>query len=350
MGPEVTTQEDQADELERFEAEFNETAPEPRLDDEADGANQAVAGEGDEAEPTGQPEPVEAPEADLYSVPDHEKFGEYRGKKLTAAQLEEAGLLKKFVTWEHQSLDAERIYTKNKELQEQLKQLEEKVTQFTAPKEPAAADEPPPELSPDEVKQLVGALENRYVGRYQQAAQNGGIEPEMVEYYPKFLSVQEHRFQMGQAQLSLHNEIIQALAEDYVTRHRGEETRTGADHLNGLMDRVAGREEFSPFTTEELRGAFVKWFATEENGRSYDKLPVQMVNEKIMEDAFMAFMRDRPDLFSSQPTQAPESKRKTGNRHLATGGGTSSGGPGGARSGNKFSEFESEFLGATNNG
>lgn len=358
MEPEVENQKEQADELEQFEAELSETAGGPQLNGDEDDADQQVKDEGTEAEPTGEepepaddagepiqePEPAEETKATLYSVPDHEKFGEFRGKKLSAAQLEEAGLLDKFVTWQHQSLLDDKIRQKNKDLEERLEEVNAKLEEMTSSKQEQPVEEPPKEMTPEEVQQFVAGLRARYGPHYKKAVETGAIEEDIVEFYPKFLAVQEHRFQAGQQQINLLRDVVLGLAEDYKSRFETETTQSGANTLITTMDSVAkSNEGFGAFAEEDVRSQFVEWFATDKNGRGYDRLPVQYVNEKIMEDAYMAFMREFPDLFVASSEPAPKKKARTSNRHLAQGGGAGSGGSGSKPILDELQEFEEEL-------
>jgi hypothetical protein len=352
MSDDISTEETQVEDLEQFEKELSESYP--ATDDELDDADQGSIDddggeeptpEGEGVEPAPEDEPAAEPEARLYSVPDHEKFGENRGQKLTAAQLEEAGLLEKFVTWEHQGLHANDVFQKNKELAERQEALEKQIAELQRSRETEEPTEPAPQpLTPEETKRLVTELQARHIPNYELAAANGGIEPELVEFAPKFLAVQEHRFQSGQEQLNIHRTLITALVEDLAERTQTTTTKSAADHLTGIMDSVLQSETFSGFQGEGIKDSFAEWFATDKNGRGYNQLPVNLVNEKIMEDAAMAFMRDNPDLFAAPRTKEEAPPASNDKRHLAGGGGHGRGGSPGSGSLNKFEQFEQELA------
>ena len=346
----------EGDELERFEEDFTETlSGEPLDEDEPEAADQGVDSGDVVDEPTGEEEAIEAPptepepepdtvpEPKLYTMPDDEKFGELRGQKATAAQLEEVGLLDTVLTWGHQGLGFQQ---KLAELEPDVKRWREYEGRVAAEEEARRSQpEPKAPLTKEEIGQMSASIEANYLPAYEKAVENGAMEAEMLEFAPKFVTGLEHRLQSGQQQLKLLFEAVFALADDFVDRS-GETTRTsGKGHLVGIMDEVSKVEGLQSFGTDDVRDKFVEWFATDANGRGYETMETSLVTPGLMEDAFWAFARSHPDSIGvpgSTETKAPSN----GNRKLAAGAGSSRGSTAGGKPANLDTElatFEAEF-------
>jgi len=181
---------------------------------------------------------------------------------------------------------------------------------------------------------------------YDKAVENGAIEGELVEFAPKFLTSLEYRLQSGQQQLTLIMEGLMALADDYVGRESGNIQDTGKSHLVGIMDEVSKVEGLQSFGTDEVRGKFVDWYATDKNGRGYELMDTSLVTPELMQDAFWAFARANPDLIAVPGSTKTKEAPTNGNRRLASGGGSSRGSTGGAPPVGLDAElatFENEF-------
>jgi hypothetical protein len=250
--------------------------------------------------------------------------------------------------WEHQELGAQKGYQellkKHEALEEQMASILAKAEQEKPAEEPVP-EEPPKELSPEEIRSFVADLEHRYVPTFEKAAESGGVERDFVDLYPKYMAVNEHRLQSGQAQISLLFDIVKELAEDFSGRVERETTTSEQGHLIGIMDEVSKTEGFEILADEEVRNSFIDFFATDKNGRGYEKMPTRMVNEKIMEDAVLAFLRANPNVVGGRAEETPSQRTSTtpSKRRLATGG-TGGGGGGSSAPAGELAEFEDEFL------
>lgn len=348
-----------SDDLEQFENDFTETLSGEQLhEDEPDPADQAAAPD-DTDEPTGdpvapgpteEPEPVSTePEPKLYKLPDDDKFGDLRGQKATAAQLEEAGLLDTLLTWGHQGLGFQQKFQEIEPDIKAWRDYQERMTR--AEEERKNQPEPQRELSKEEIAQMSSTIETHFRPLYDKAVENGAIEPELVEFAPKFLTGLEYRLQAGQRQLNMLFEAVTAFAEDYMGRAESATVDSGGSYLHGIMDEVSKVEGLESLGTDGVREQFVDWFASDKNGRGYELMETKAVTNGLMEDAYWAFIRSNPGAIAdAAPASSGGRKPASNGRKLATGGGSSRGATGSKtpQSTTELDDFERDFNETSN--
>jgi hypothetical protein len=169
------------------EGEAAKEGAEPVGDDEpTDGDEPALEAEpeGDKAEVVDDEPTPSAKSGSVFKVPDDSFYGDYRGKKMTAKQLEEAGLLDKILTGAHQVALYQRRY---EESAEKLSKFEERLKAIETPPTP---DEP--QLTPE---QFAAQVEHNFAPAVKDLEKEGLIESDYAAVYPKKAALDEFRVQ-----------------------------------------------------------------------------------------------------------------------------------------------------------
>ena len=294
---------DQVDGPAEFAQELSESFTDPDLggDIEDDDQAESVAEEPEvkEAEQPVVEEITETPEvqeAKTYKVPDDALYGDLRGSKATALELEEAGLLEKLVGREHQELHHVKLY---QDANDKIKALEAQLNERVPVQDPNAQPQAPPMSVEDHVK----AVQSTYLPRLQQLAEEGAVEPDFLRAYPKVSSQLENRFQstaiLGKGVVDHVTQLTTALNEvrEFVGMQRQTQERTtaettlasklndvaasvpalkdegmqtrfrdwAADPENTLMD-IVGNTPIADLTGDQLKGAFAAYVAITGDG------------------------------------------------------------------------------------
>jgi hypothetical protein len=315
------TTEKETSEFEKFAEDFNE-AKYQSSDAEPEEATPVEEAEPVEAEPAAEvqtsEEPEEArqgeeePQVKLYTLPDDEMYGELRGKKVTVAQLEEAGLIGKVITRDHQEMHNTKLYQRLKE--EFDAKLEERL-KAAVPQAPPA--QPETSVTP---KDFADNLERTYVPVLRKLAEAGAFEPDFVDAYPKFASQTAHQIEsmrlVGQGLVSAVSEI-----RNWVGMQQAERTTTSSMQvLESRMAELASNEMYAGLGDRTEREAFVNWMKSPDNKQPWKKMDIEteLAMPENLAGAYSAF---KAATRSTSPSSAPAGDR-TKARMAAGGGGT----------------------------
>lgn len=288
-----------------------EEKPEPEVDPDPDKGAEAT-------------ETDEKDEVKLTTLPDDsETFGELAGKEVTAEQLIEAGLLGKLVTWGHQG--RHMVKKGQKELEEAKAEKSEaqklrELLQERFEKEDRSAEKP--DAPPMTETEFATALVENYVPGLKVVAEQGGIEAEFVNDFPKAAAQIEHRFQGGAdvltamvKELGELRELVQKHEERQTEAVRVESHTAAEGHFDGLMSGLAknGGELFAGLDRDDTKEDFVKWLTTESEMKITDK-EVSTITADDVQGAWLLYAHTHPDVLSKQAPKNDDAK-------LAAGGG-----------------------------
>lgn len=269
-----------------------------------------------------------------YTVPDDDIYGELRGKKATAAELEAAGLLDRLLTREHQELHHVKLYQELKKEFDSFKQTREQ-----------PQDQQTPQVTPE---QMAAMLEGHYGPQLKELAEAGAFERDFLTVYPKVAAHMEHRFQSGGRALMSLVQQVHELTE-YVGMKQAEETNTSAMHsVESKMDSLV--DELPALADREVRNRFIQW-TIDENNPLTNKMATKDERELTPQDlrgAFAAYVAITGDGLQVQSPTKQNARRQRG--RMAAGGSGGGGGstPSGGGKMNEIDDFEREFLESRN--
>lgn len=244
-----------------------------------------------------QPEPdteIEAPdvqETKKHKVPDDALYGDLRGTKATAQQLEEAGLLEKLLGRDHQELHHVKLY---QDANEKIKALELKLNERVPeqPEQPAQ-----PEAPPMSVSDHADVIQRSYVPHLEQLANDGAFEPDFLRAYPKATSHIEHRFQsaavLGGGLVNQMTKVVERLNEvsEFVGMQKNNTARSDAQTtLTGRLDSIS--ESMPVLKDSGVQTRFQNWAADPEN-RLMDivgETPIGDLTDDQIKGAFAAYV------------------------------------------------------------
>lgn len=286
----------------------------------------------DEATPT--PEDGE----NLFTLPDEEFYGELRGQKVTSEQLQEAGLLSKMLTRDHQVSNYQKKY---EERDQQFNDLSERLAAIENPTPTEDAASAEPEMTPEE---LMGALENSFDPVLQQMADNGLIEPDWAAVYPKKARLDAYYVDTILRGLGAAAERLDAIENRVGEWSKTEDTQKDAQTVGGIMrDMVKDDSElYGGLSDADTQDGFFKFLGDPERNPFMFE-PEEATPEK-MKAAYL--------IYHSQgnvptPKPAPKPPEPDGQRRMGgTGGGSGGRGdttPGSKGDKSKFQEFEDQL-------
>jgi hypothetical protein len=295
-----------------------------------------------EPEPVAEPEPEATPSdepegARLYTVPDHEMYGELRGKKVTAKQLEEAGLINKVITCDHQEMHNARLYN---DLKRDFDERLERSVQEAVQKAVQSRQEPPA-APPLDQKAYSENVERNYVPHLAKLAEEGAFEPAMLEYYPKFTAHIAHQLETlrfgGQGIVAALNEI-----REWVGMQQGREARDqGMGLLDSAMTSLAAEDPLcAGLADASERTKFTDWMASKDNPQPWRKLRIdtELAKPDTLRGAYAAY---RATVRDEAPPAAPVSRERA--RMASSGPGVSRAAPTSKVAKDEFSTFKSEL-------
>ncbi len=341
--------EELAKEIEAFEKEYEEARQSPGVGTEEEPQQETQVVEEtqpEEAPETSQEVSVEetpteetAEDTRRYTIPKHEKFGEFAGKKLTAKEMEEAGLLEKFNTLENGEMHHQKLYENlKKEHEELLRKIAENLGNQQQQQQQQSVD---PKV---QTKSQLDAMRSMHMENLKQAAESGAFEEDFLVMFPD-LSVQlEHRFSSGAAaidalakQVAEQQAFIQALV-GVVQQEAGNEQLRGA--VTGLVE--SNPDRYAPISDAEMQNRFIGWMMAEDNPIPYRNMEI---TPGVLSQAYLGFVDSNPDLFKGQTRQQAHDQVK---RAVQASGGRGSGvhARTSNNSGNEYSEFINEVTGA----
>lgn len=248
-------------------------------------------------------------EAKRYTMPEHKKFGDHAGKKLTALEMDEAGLIEKFNSFEHSEAHHQKLYQDIKEKWEAKLEQENKEL-----KEQQARDQAPPQLPPEEqIKHNLTQMQTAYLPALKNQAKAGAFEEDFLTMFPDTAVQMEHRFVAG-------NQAIEILAERVASQQQfidallgvveeasNAEKFTGS--IGGLVE--ADGDRYSVLKDEQVAQKFAGWLRSEEN--PFSQLPKEKVNDAVLAQAFLGFIDANPELLEAVVAEAEEKvPRNTG--------------------------------------
>jgi hypothetical protein len=304
-----------------------------QLDLEEQATDQQVE-EAEEVQETTAEQTTEEPvssQPKTYTVPDDEVYGELRGKKATALELEAAGLLDRLLTRDHQELHHVKLYQGLKKEFDALKEGLEQPQQ----------DQQQPQIAPEQVAAM---LEGHYGPQLKEMAEQGAFEKDFLHVYPKVAAHMEHRFQSGGRALMQLVQQVHELTEYVGMKREEDETTTARVSVESKMDSLV--EELPALADQEIRGRFVQW-AIDENNPLTNRMATKDERELTAQDlrgAFAAYVAITGD--GLQVKSPPKQQQRQQRARMAAGGGSGSGGGGSTPQGtttNEFEDFEREF-------
>ena len=234
----------------------------PPADLEADGGPPAAVAEPkpDDKKPEDKVAPEPGTEAASKTEPPAPKTYEYKGKQYTLDQMVELGVLEDVIQTARQF---PTIQTKYQSL------LEEKAI---APAPGAAAPPQPQGPTGDQILQA-------YTPIMQKAAEDGYIEPEAYEVFPKLVS-----------SLMFYRDLIHDVRNAVAMMMQTENTRTATtqkesmlNYVGGLCDKVAGEgEHFEILKDAKVRDGFYTYLGTL-------NIPISQVDEGFIRKQWVAY-------------------------------------------------------------
>ena len=326
LQPEIAGEENQQQEEQKEEETVTETPVEASEEKvETPTAEQTVE------EPVSQPK--------VYTVPDDDIYGELRGKKATAAELDQAGMLDRLLTREHQELHHVKLY---QELKKDFDSYKEGQAQEKATAEQAAAQENaaiPPE-------QMAAMIESHYGPQLEAMAEAGSFEPGFLNAYPRVASAMEHRFQSGGRALIGLVKQVHELSEYVGMKQTEDNTESAKVSVESKMDSLV--DELPALADGDVRGRFVQWAIDEENPLT-NRMSTKDETELTAQDlrgAFAAYVAITGDgLQVTTPAPVVAKERQARGRMAAGGSGGGGGGstPTAGTALNEIDAFEQEF-------
>lgn len=231
--------------------------PEPGEGGQPEVAAEPKPGEG-KPEDGGEPQP--APEAAPKLAAAEPKTYEYKGKQYTLEQMVELGILDDVVQTARQF---PTIQTKYQSL------LEEKIV---TPAPGDAAAQQPQGPTGDQILQA-------YTPVMQDMANNGYIEPEAYEVFPKLVSaLMFHRDLLYDVRNTV-MAMVQNASATQETSQRG----AALNYVNGICDKVAGEEEhFALLRDTEARKGFYEYLGT----LNY---PIDKIDDEFVRKQWLAY-------------------------------------------------------------
>lgn len=306
------------------EATPEEPVEEPVVEDapaeEPEPQEEPAAEEPSEEEPAEETPPVEEdPQVTRYAVPDHESFGELRGKRATAAELEKAGLLDKMFTRAHQEMHHTKLY---QELKKKFDQdLEEKLRAAgvnTDPKKPEAAPVDPKAWAED--------IERNFVPQLRKLAEAGSFEPDFVEAYPKVASHMAHQFESMRLVGAGVIEALNELKTDYEGQRSVTTAEQNFNHLKSSMNELATSDPmYQSLTDDSEKALFVEWMRAPENSQPWKKMDIvdELSKPENLAGAYAAF-RTATRHLRTAPAATPAPSEVRAKAALASAGGGNS--------------------------
>ena len=283
--------------------------------EEAEAPEEAPAAEEpapEEPEVTQQDE--EEPQVKLYTLPDDEMYGALRGKKATVAQLEEAGLIGKVITRDHQEMHNTKLYQRLKE--EFDAKLEERL-KAVSPQEPAQP------VQTVDSKAFADNLERTYVPVLEKLAEAGAFEPDFIAAYPKFASQTAHQIEsmrlVGRGLLDAVSEI-----RGWVGMQQSERATTSSMQvLESSMTELASDELYAGLAEKSERDNFVEWMKSKDNTQPWKKMDIEteLSRPENLGGAYAAYRSATRGTRTETPPAAPAGDR-TKARMASAGGGT----------------------------
>lgn len=261
--------------IEEFEAELAETeeellqdsAPEPTsregTDEFADEGSQREAEEppkrAAEDRPTDQAQPAAKvqPTAKKYKAPD--------GNEYTWAEIEEKGLAEKILTQAHQTSHHQALYREAKEKLDKLSQP------------PEEGEGEPVEWTPEKRKEFADMVQAKLLPVVEQYAENEEVESELITYYPKFATRYAADRLIAQQALSIIDQTLGVLMEDYNSRTQGRQQEETANAFDSVLNELA-KSGIGGLADETHRGEFLQWMATpgSEGGAGLEETPMNL--------------------------------------------------------------------------
>lgn len=278
-------------------------------------------------------EPVSS-QPKMYTVPDDDIYGELRGKKATASELEAAGLLDRLLTREHQELHHVKLY---QELKKEFESFKEGQQQVEQPQQQQQ------QLAPEQVAAM---LEGHYGPQLKEMAEAGAFESDFLHVYPKVAAHMEHRFQSGGRALMQLVDQVHKLTEYVGMKQEEDATTTARTSVESKMDSLV--EELPALANQEVRGRFVQW-AIDENNPLTNRMATKDERELTAQDlrgAFAAYVAMTGDGLQVQQA-APRKNQERQQRARMAAGGAGAGGGGSTPQNtttNEFEDFEREYV------
>lgn len=294
-----------------------------------------------EAEPVRTTEDSTIQEPKRYKVPDDSLYGDLRGKKATAIELEAAGLLDKLLGRDHQELHHVKLYQElRKEFDDYRKSLDEQRQQ--PPPQPQGR-----ELTPEE---YAAGIENQYVPELQRLASAGAFEPDFLRAYPRVSSHIEHRFRSGGYALGATIQHVTKLTEalndirEWVGMKQSDDGRSVAQMtLSQKLDEAASA--MPALAEQAVRERFTQWASDPDNALT-DRMATQDIKDLTKEQILGAFAAYVAMTGDGVPKQTQQRRRPRDGSNMAGGGGASRGSstPGSNQPRNAAEGFEQELT------
>jgi len=289
-------------------------------------------------EPT---EATEEPKPKLYTVPDDAVYGDLRGQKATAEQLEAAGLLEKLFTREHQELHHVKLY---QDLKREVDGYREEQQRSQAQADAVAQAAAQPKVMPDE---HVAELQRTYMPGLTSLANQGAFEEDFLTVYPKVSAQLEHRFQSGGLgllatidQVTKMNNTLNEVMEFVGMQQQQQQAVTGRATVEEKLDALS--TDLPGLANEEVRGRFIDWAIAEDN-----TITAQLATKEISDitpeeirGAFAAYVAMTGDGIPKRQPAENTPARMAGSGTAASRGSSP---PGGAPL-SEVERFEREFL------
>lgn len=277
-------------------------------------------------------EPVSS-QPKMYTVPDDDIYGELRGKKATALELEAAGLLDRLLTREHQELHHVKLYQELKKEFDSFKQGQQQPQQQQGQQQ----------LAPEQVAAM---LEGHYGPQLKEMAEAGAFEKDFLHVYPKVAAHMEHRFQSGGRALMQLVEQVHKLSEYVGMKQEQDATTTARTSVESKMDSLV--EELPALANQEVRGRFVQW-AIDENNPLTNRMATKDERELTAQDlrgAFAAYVAITGDGLQVQQAAPQKKKERQQRARMAAGGAGAGGGASTPQNTgtNEFEDFEREYV------
>ncbi len=247
-----------------------------------------------EAQPEEQPEEVQ-PEAERYTIPDDQKFGEFAGKKLTAAEMEDAGLLRKFNTLENNDVHHQKLYGEVKEKYDAL--LAEKVQKLEEDAQPRQPQIPVVE----QIKNNLAAMTPAYMPNLKSQAEAGAFEEDFLVMFPDLAVQMEHRFVAGNAAIETLAKKV-AEQESFINALLGVvEEASNSERFTGSIDTMVSDnpERYGLLREGTNQNDFVSWMNAEDNPMGFAKMAPETITPAVLAQAFLGFIDANQGLVSA---------------------------------------------------
>ena len=305
---------DEFEALEQELADANQPQEEQEVSLEEAETNADLGSDDGGSEPPPLPDPEPAPVSELpkeeelppvevktHTVPNDPRFGDHAGKKMTAAELEDTGLLEKFVTWEHQEIHSAKLY------QELKKETDDLKARFADQIKEAEAQQVAASVTPEQISRNADETQHVYYPHLVALAKQGAFEEDFLVSYPKVATQLEQRFDAGTGALMAMNKRLNELESSVGKRETVVRRTESQSAVFDSIDQVVSKDEgtYGVLADEKVRSDFIGWIVDPSNPLPFKHMNVTDMKPAVIEAAFLNYIKAKPEVLAPAVPAVP---------------------------------------------